>query len=139
MREPMLILHFIGLIMGVGTGFAHAFLSQVTSKMSAEEATKFQVHSLVLGRMGHIGLTLLIVSGFYLITPYWKILPETPLLMLKLTLVALLVTLIILIALASSKAKKGDAAGQIKKIAQLGKFTLPISLIIIILAVYIFH
>ena len=51
MREPMLILHFIGLVMGVGTSFAHAFLSQVTSKMTAEEATKFQVHSLVLGRM----------------------------------------------------------------------------------------
>ena len=139
MREPMLILHFIGLIMGVGTSFAHAFLSQVTSKMTAEEATKFQVHSLVLGRMGQIGLTLLIVSGFYLITPYWKILPTTPLLMLKLAMVALLVTLIVLISRASNKAKKGNAEGEIKKIAQLGKFTLPISLIIIILAVYIFH
>jgi len=135
----MLILHFIGLVMGVGTSFAHAFLSQVTSKMTAEEATKFQVHSLVLGRMGQIGLTLLIVSGFYLITPYWKILPTTPLLMLKLAMVALLVTLIVLISRASNKAKKGNAEGEIKKIAQLGKFTLPISLIIIILAVYIFH
>ena len=135
----MLILHFIGLVMGVGTSFAHAFLSQVTSKMTAEEATKFQVHSLVLGRMGQIGLTLLIVSGFYLITPYWKILPTTPLLVLKLAMVALLVTLIVLISRASNKAKKGNAEGEIKKIAQLGKFTLPISLIIIILAVYIFH
>ena len=83
MREIMLVLHFIGIAMGVGTGFAHAFLSRVTSKMTAEEATKFQVHSLVLGRMGHIGFSLLIISGLYLITPYWKILPATPLLMLK--------------------------------------------------------
>jgi hypothetical protein len=58
---------------------------------------------------------------------------------LKLALVAILTTLIILIALASGKAKKGDAEGQLKKIAGFGKLTLPISIIIVILAVYIFH
>lgn len=88
MREVMLILHFIGLTMGLGTGFAHGFLGIAASKMSPDEATRFRMHSLVLSRMGHIGLALLIVSGLYLITPYWAMLPHSPLLITKLSLVS---------------------------------------------------
>jgi uncharacterized membrane protein len=125
--------------MGIGTGFAQLFLSLVASKMSADEATKFRINALVLGRMGNTGVTLLVISGLYLITPFWKVLPDTPLLMLKLTLVTLLVLLIILINIASGRAKKGDAEAQLKRIGLLGKFTLPIAIIIVILAVSIFH
>ncbi len=135
----MLILHFIGLAMGLGTSFAHAFLGIATSKMSSEEATKFRLHSLALSRMGHIGIALLIISGLYLIIPYWTILPSSPLLVLKLVLVVILVVLISLINLSTKKARKGDAEVQLKKMEQLGKMTLMLSLIIVILAVYIFH
>jgi uncharacterized membrane protein len=135
----MLFVHFIGLTMGIGTGFAHVFLGLVASKMSTEEATKFRVHSLVLGRMGNIGITLLIISGLYLITPFWKVLPDTPLLMLKLTLVTLLLLVIILINVASHRAKNGNAEAQLKKIELMGKITLPLGIIIIILAVSIFR
>ena len=139
MREVMLILHFIGLTMGLGTSFAHAFLGMATSKMSPEEATKFRLHSLVLSRMGHVGIGLLILSGLYLITPYWKILPSMPLLILKLILVIVLAVIITLISLSAKKAMKGDAEVQLKKMAQLGKMTLIIGLTIVVLAVYIFH
>ncbi|HEY5826335.1 MAG TPA: hypothetical protein VIT44_18325 [Cyclobacteriaceae bacterium] len=139
MREPMLILHFVGLTMGLGTGFAHAFLGMATAKMSPDEVVKFRVHSLVLGRMGTIGIGLLIVSGLYLITPYWSVLTSMPLLMLKLALVILLVVLITMINSLTKKAIQGNAAEYLKKMEKLGKMTLPIGLIIIILAVYIFH
>lgn len=139
MREVMLILHFIGLTMGLGTSFAHAFLAIATAKMTQEEAAKFQLHSLVLSRMGHIGLTLLIISGLYLITPYWKVLPSYPLLILKLVLVAILVLLITLIALSTKRAKQGNAEAELKKMEKFGKLTLLIGLAIVVLAVYIFH
>ncbi|MEQ9375976.1 MAG: hypothetical protein RIG68_12405 [Imperialibacter sp.] len=139
MRELMLILHFIGLTMGLGTSFAHAFLSIATSKMSADEATKFRMHSMVLSRMGHIGLGLLIISGLYLITPYWAILPSSPLLMLKLALVVVLLVLLTLISSLTRKAGKGDAELQLKKMEQVGKMTLLCGLAIVVLAVYIFH
>jgi len=139
MREVMLILHFIGLVMGMGTGFAHAFLGIATPKMSADEATRFRMHTLVLGKMGHTGIGLLIVSGLYLITPYWQMLPTSPLLMLKLALVVILLIVLILISSTAKKAKQGDAELHLKKIQQLGKITLPLSIIIVILAIYIFH
>ena len=139
MRELMLILHFVGLTMGLGTSFAHAFLGIATSKMTASEVTKFRLHSLVLSRMGNIGIVLLIVSGLYLITPYWKILPSMPLLILKLALVVILVALLTMINLLTKKAEKGDPEVQLKKMEQLGKMTLIIGSTIVVLAVYIFH
>ena len=139
MREAMLIVHFIGLTMGLGTGFAHAFLGMAASKMSPEDATKFRLNSLVISRMGHIGITLLLISGFYMITPYWKVLSSMPLLIVKLCLVAVLIVLISLIGAAAKKAKQGDAAAQFKKMETLGKLTLLVGLAIVIVAVKVFH
>ena len=139
MRETMLIFHFVGLAMGLGTGFAHAFLGAATTKMSAEETIKFRLNSLVLGNMGRIGILLLLISGFYLITPYWKVLSSMPLLVVKLALVAILIVLITLINIAGKKALNGDAANQLKKMGTLGKLTLIVSLAIVIVAVNIFH
>jgi len=139
MKVVMLILHFIGLVMGLGTGFAHAFLGAAVAKMSPEEATKFRLHSLILGKMGHIGIGLLVISGLYMITPYWKVLFSMPLLMTKLALVIVLLVLITLITQSSKRAMKGDAVAELKKMETLGKMTLIVGVAIVILAVNIFH
>jgi len=135
----MLFFHFIGLAMGLGTGFAHAFLGSLVKKMTTEEATRFRMHSLVLGRMGHTGITLLLISGFYLMTPFWKTLPSNPLLIAKLSLVLVLTVLLVLIAIATRKAKQGDVEQQLKKMEVFGKLTLVTALAIVILAVSVFH
>jgi uncharacterized membrane protein len=135
----MLIVHFIGLTMGLGTSFAHMFLGMASSKMAPEEAQNFLLKTLVLSRMGHIGLGLLIISGLYLMTPYWQTLSTTPLLMIKLSLVALLIVLIVLITIAGNKAKNGDANNQLKKMKSIGQLTFITALLIVIVAVSIFH
>lgn len=135
----MLILHFIGLVMGLGTSFAHAFLGIATSKMSKEEATKFRIHALVLSKMGYIGISLLIITGLYLMTPYWAILSSAPLLILKLILVALLVILILQLSMLTKRAKAGNAETALKKMELFGKMTLLIGLAIVVLAVCNFH
>ncbi len=139
MKDVMLILHFIGLAMGLGTSFAHMFLGMASSKLDEKEALKFAVHSFALSKMGHIGLTLLVVSGLYLITPYWQILGSTPLLIVKLVLVLVLGALIGIISSKAKKAKAGDTAMHLKKIEPLGKLTLLTAVAIVVLAVYIFH
>lgn len=139
MRETMLILHFIGLSMGLGTSFAHAFLGIATTKMSPEEVVKFQVHSLVLSNMGNVGIGLLVISGLYLITPFWSVLTSMPLLMAKLGLVLVLIVLISMINMLAKKARSGDAEVHLKKMAPIGKMTLIIALTIVVLAVLVFH
>ena len=139
MREVMLVLHFLGLTMGLGTSFAHLFLSSATSNMTEEEIGKFQLRTLALTRMGHIGLGLLLISGFYLITPYWKVITSMPMLIVKLCLVALLITLISIITVGGRRARKTGSPEELKKIIPIGKTTFIIGIAIVIIAVYVFR
>ena len=138
MREVMLILHIIGIVMGMGTGFAHTFLGMSMAKMKQEEAMKLSVQALALTKMGNIGIILAVLSGIYLIIPFSSSLSENPLLILKLVLVFTLAVLITMINLFSTKVLNGEAV-YLKKIEKLGKICMILDISIIILAVSVFH
>lgn len=139
MKDIMLIIHFLGIAMGVGTSFAYLFLGIASSKMSKEEGQKFILNSSSLSMMGHIGLGLLFLSGGALMTPYWKALGTMPLLATKLVLFLVLGALLGIISSATRKAKAGDTDAQLKKVSNLGKITFIISITIVVLAVLTFH
>ena len=139
MREAMLVVHFIGLAMGLGTSFGFLFLGIASKKMEEAEGKKFMMNSFALSTMGHIGLTLLILSGGYLMTPYWSTLGERPLLIAKLLLVLLLAALIGIISSTAKKVKKGAPGASMEKVAPLGRITMLISLAIVVMAVLIFQ
>lgn len=63
MYETLLFFHFIGLAMGVGTGFANLALAKTMQDLPPEERVKVALRNLVLARNGSIGLLLLILSG----------------------------------------------------------------------------
>ena len=134
----MLILHIIGIVMGMGTGFAHTFLGMSMAKMKSDEAMKLSVQALALTKMGNIGMILAVLSGIYLIIPFSSSLSENPLLILKLVLVFTLAVLITMINLFSTKVLNGEAV-YLKKIEKLGKVCMLIDISIIILAVSVFH
>ena len=134
----MLILHIIGIVMGMGTGFAHTFLGMSMAKMKQEEAMKLSVQALALTKMGNIGIILAVLSGIYLIIPFSSSLSENPLLILKLVLVFTLAVLITMINLFSTKVLNGEAV-YLKKIEKLGKICMILDISIIILAVSVFH
>ncbi|HEY0656427.1 MAG TPA: hypothetical protein VGD65_25010 [Chryseosolibacter sp.] len=139
MRETLLILHFIGLAMGVGTGFAHAFIGAAAGKMPPAEGIKFRLNSLVITRVGNIGLVLLLVSGLGLITPYWKVLPSSPLLIAKLVLVALLIIVIARLNILGRKAQQANPGEQFAKMKTLGKVSMVLALSIVVVAVLYFQ
>jgi uncharacterized membrane protein len=138
MREAMLITHLLGLTMGLGSSFAFMFLGRAGSKMEKAAGQKFTMNTFAMSRMGHIGLTLSIFSGFYLMTPYWKVLGSQPLLIAKLILVLVLVITVSLLSVYAKRAKKGETDANLKKIASLGKVSLLSGLSIVVLAVLIF-
>ena len=139
MRELMLIIHFIGLTMALGAGFANLFLGTVTAKLQPAERGSFMSKTAVLGRMGQIGLGLLLLSGLYLITPYWKVLGEMPLLIAKLTLVGILLIMVSVILLTLRRSKKENNPALLAKIRPLGMINFLIGISIVILAVLVFH
>lgn len=139
MRDFMLIVHFLGLAMGLGTSFAFLFLSRARSKMEKEEGMKFGMNTSILSTMGHIGLTMLIISGLYLMTPFWKTLNVRPLLISKLIFVLILTISVILATVYSKRAKRGNTESNLKRVAFLGKVALFSAIGIVLLAVLNFH
>lgn len=138
MRELMLVIHFIGLAMALGAGFANLFLSSVASKLEPAERGSFMSKIVILGRMGQIGLGLLLLSGFYLATPYWKVLDEMPFLIAKLSLVALLLISVSFVVYTVSKAKKQGNPALLAKIRPLSMLNFALGLTIVVLAVLTF-
>ena len=139
MRTAMLIVHFLGLAMGLGTSFGLMFLGMAGSKMEKEERKKFALNSFVLSRMGHIGLAMLILSGLYLMTPFWASLSARPMLIAKLALVLTLTLAVSFAAVYANRAKKGDTMANLRKIAILGKVSVLSGIAIVVLAVLIFR
>ena len=139
MRDLMLVIHFIGLAMALGTGFANLFLGMVASKLEPAERGSFMSKTLILGRMGQIGLGLLLLSGFYLATPYWQAIGSMPLFIFKLSLVALLLILVSIILIIASKAKKQNNPAMLAKIKPLGILNFLLGIAIVIFAVLTFH
>lgn len=123
--------------MGLGTSFGFMFLGMSAAKLPEEERPKFMVNALGLSRMGHIGLTLLVISGLFLMDGRWGMLPGNTLLLTKLILVLVLGALIGIMTSAGKKAQKGDFS-QLQKIGKLGRIALPVGLAILILAVLVF-
>ena len=139
MRDVMLMIHFIGLAMGVGTSFAHAFLGKTISKLERSEAKKFRNQIRILSQMGYTGSLLLLVSGIYLILPYWPVITTLPLLILKLVLFVILMILILLINRDAGKNYKNDTDENLNRMELMGKFVLILSVVIVIVAVSIFN
>jgi uncharacterized membrane protein len=136
----MLTIHFLGLAMGIGTGIGHMFLGMAARKMEKSEALKFTMNTFALSKMGTIGISLLIISGLYLITPYWSHLASFPYLIAKLSLVLLLVVLLIIIGITSGKARKSEnPLPYLMRIRKISPFTLLISILIVIMAVLTFQ
>jgi uncharacterized membrane protein len=136
-HDIFLFIHFIGLAMAVGTGFANLFLASATSKMEPAERGAFMSKAAVLVRMGQIGLGLLLLSGFALATPYWKLMGSMPTFIAKLSCVGLLIIMVTITSLMARKAKTDPSI--FAKLRPLGLFNFILGLTIVILAVFTFH
>lgn len=139
MREPMLVLHFIGLAMGVGSGLAFLFLGIAAGKMEPAKRSEYMLNAFPIARMGQFGLLLLVLTGSYLMTPYWSVLSFTPLLVTKLILLLVLGAVIGINSSFARKARQGQAELYMPKMAMLGRIALLTSLTIVVLAVLVFR
>lgn len=135
----MLITHFIGLAMAVGSSFAFFFHILSSSNMAEDARTTFLTNANSLGMMGNIGLALSFLSGGYLMTPYWSELGSMPLLIAKLILFLVFGALLGITSSKLRKAKKNESSKELSTATALGRFTFLVALIIIVLAVFIFH
>ena len=141
MYEVLLVLHFLGLALGVGTSFAFFTLGVSTQSMSAEERTQFMLRASALSKNGSIGLALLIISGIgFLVTRGFG-----PVMQMgggafhtKLLLVLVLSGLVGYSQVLLKKAKQANGGPTMAKIPGVSRLILATGVVIVILAVIAF-
>lgn len=140
MRDVALIMHFLGLAMGLGTSFAFIFLGIQSSKLETKAGQQFMINAFALSKMGNLGLILLFLSGGYLATDLWANILSDTLFLMKVILFLILGALLGIIGSNAKKAKNADDPTPfLNKIKLLGNLTTLVGLTIVILAVLRFN
>jgi uncharacterized membrane protein len=138
MRDIMLIVHFISVALLVGTAFSTFILNQIFKR---EQENKIKLQSLILplNYISKTGLTLLILSGGYLMTPFWPALGIMPLLIVKLVIAGILLGTVILVSIKAKQAKKYQTQNAFNKVKSLQNINLILGIATVFIAVFIFH
>lgn len=142
MYDFLLILHFLGLALAVGTGFANMNLGIATSDMEPAERTKFFLRAFSLSKNGSVGLALLLVSGISLMLK--RGVKETmiaggPAFHMKLTLVLVIIGLLGWMQVLMKRAREAQGGPTMAKIPTVGRVMLATGVCIVICAVLAFH
>jgi uncharacterized membrane protein len=142
MFPVLLILHFIGLTLGVGTGFAMMALGKASAELSPEERTKFMLRASVLSKNGSVGLGLLILSGLGMLIDrgfgtIFKL--GGGLFHAKLTLVVIMAGLLGYMQVTLKKVREAGGGPLMAKLPKLGGAMLLLGVSVIVLAVLAFE
>ena len=134
----LMVVHFLGLAVGLSTGFANMVMAGLISKAAPPERAVLGRFPPAMARVGAIGLAMLWASGIAIVlTRYgtFAILPRP--FIVKLAAVVLLTLIVGYIHVLMPRAQRGDAAAM-ARIQLLGKITGPLAIIAIIFAVITF-
>ena len=134
----LVILHFLGLALGMSSGFANMVMAGLIAKAPPEEKRVLARFPPAMGRLGLVGLALLWGSGLAIVwTRYggFSIMPRP--FIYKLIAVVLLTICVISIHVLQRRAQAGDASAM-AKIQLFGRLTGPLALLAIVFAVITF-
>jgi uncharacterized membrane protein len=139
--ETLLIFHFLGLALGVGTSFAIFTLGKASADMEPAERVKFMLRASVLAKNGSAGLGLLILSGLGMLfqrgvlnTLRWG----GGAFHAKLTLVVILCGVVGYMQVLLKRARLAGGGPNMQKLPKIGQLGLLLSVSIVILAVIAF-
>jgi len=141
MYETLLILHFLGLGLGLGTSFAMFTLNLATKDLDGAERAKFMQRASALSRNGSMGLLLLILSGLGIVTyrGFGDVMAwGGPAFHAKLTLVVLLCGLVGYMQMTLKKARKTGDPKLMARMPLLGRIGMLLTVAIVVLAVVAF-
>lgn len=136
--EVLLVLHFLGLAMGLSVSFANMVMAGVIGRAEPPDRAILGRFPPAMSRVGKIGLTLLWITGLLMFmqraTPFgampWQF-------HAKIGAVLLLTLLVLYLTMLEGRARKGDMAAA-ARIAQVGKATLLMAVTAVVFAVLTF-
>jgi hypothetical protein len=142
MYDLLKILHFVGLSLALGTGFANVRLGMASADMDMESRTKFFLRAFALSKNGSIGLLLLIISGIAMLFArgvHAMFQLGGPTFHVKLALVVVLMGLLGRLQVLIKRAREAQGGPAMAKIPGVGRAMLITGVLVVIFAVLSFH
>jgi uncharacterized membrane protein SirB2 len=138
LNQLLLVLHFLGLAMGLSVSFSSMVMAGLIDKAAPAERPVLGRFPFAMSRVGDIGLTLLIISGVGLLFLKWGGFSAMPVTFhIKLALVVVLIGLVGYMHSLQKKMRNGDASAA-ARIQVVGKFAFLTALAIVVFAVLSF-
>jgi len=139
LTQILLILHFLGLAMGLSGGLSGLVVAGIMAAAAPQESPILARFPAKMMRVGDIGLVLLWVTGLTMLFTKWNGFSGLPWQFhAKLTAVVLLTLTVGFIHSRAKKAFSGDAAAA-AQLAVAGKFALLMALTAVVFAVMTFN
>ena len=138
----LLMIHFIGLALGVGASFALFTLRKASASLEPAERSKFMLRAAVVSKNGSYGLLLLLLSGlamFFLGGPRAVMAAGGPAFHAKLTLVVVLCGVVGYSQALGKRARLAGGGPLMAKLGTLGTVSLALSVAIVVCAVIAFQ
>ena len=136
--QTVLILHFLGLAMGLSVSIANAVLLGVIAKASPAERPVLARFPPAMSRVGKVGLAMLWVTGLVMVYTRWNGIGGMPWFFhVKLTAVVVLTAIVVYISRLEARVRRGDAAASVR-IQSVGKVAAACALIAVVFAVLTF-
>ena len=138
----LLMLHFLGLAVGVGASFALFTLRRASADLPEAERATFMLRALSVAKNGSYGLLLLLLSGlamFFLRGPSTVMAIGGPALHAKLTLVVILCGVVGYSQALGKRARVAGGGPALAKLAAVGNAVLGLGIAIVIAAVLAFQ
>jgi uncharacterized membrane protein len=137
----LLITHFIGLAMGVGTGFAAMALGRASQDLAPPERMQFMLRASAIRINGSVGLLLLLLSGLGML--FYRGVRETlawggGAFHAKLTLFVVLIGVFGYMQVLQKKARVEQSASALAKIPKIAGVMLILNVSIVVTAVLAF-
>ena len=143
MYTLLLILHFVGIALAVGTSFAYMALGMATKDMSVPERGAYMLRAFALSRNGRTGLALLLVTGVWMVMLRggFKAMTQEGGMAFNIKML-LIVALLVMFGFLESlikKAKRDKGGPVMARIPKFGSVMLLLGLSIMVCAVLAFH
>ncbi len=142
MQDFLLIIHFVGLALGVGTSFATLRLALAAKASPPAERAQIFKYAMALAKNGSLGLALLIASGLGMVFTRGAATVFSSggvAFHVKLTLVLVLVGLLGFAQVLGKRAREKQDAQAMATLAKVGPAMLVTGLGIVVAAVLAFH
>jgi hypothetical protein len=138
LNRIMLILHFLGLAMGIGAAIANLIVLRLMAAAPQDRPALSRFPPL-MGRVGDIGLLLLWATGITLVFTRWAGFGSMPgLFHAKLTAVVALTVVVGVLHVLRARMKRGDASAA-RLMPMVGRVGLTFAVLAVVLAVFTFN